>query len=90
MLGALLGLFESIGLTFEGDDLAIVGEAIDQGDDASGVGEDLVPFGERTVRGYDGALLLVAAVGELEEQIGMAVGVREVATSSIQSRSKLA
>jgi len=39
LLGALLGLLESIGFTFEGDDLAIVGEAIDQGDNASGVGE---------------------------------------------------
>ena len=49
LLGALLGFFESIRFAFEGDDLAVVGEAIDQGDDAGGVGEDLVPFGERSI-----------------------------------------
>jgi hypothetical protein len=37
-----------------------VHEAIDHGDDAGGIGEDIAPFGEGPVRGHDGAFLLVA------------------------------
>ena len=54
-------------------------EAVDQGDHAGGVGEDLAPFGEGAVGGDQRALLLVAAVNELEQQIGMTVGIGEVA-----------
>src|SRR4029434_1037817 len=54
-------------------------ETIDEGDHAGGVGEDLVPFGKGAVGGDDGARLLVAARDELEEEVGMAVGVGEIA-----------
>jgi hypothetical protein len=70
---------EAVGFAFDGEDLGIVDEAVDQGDDAGGVGEDLVPFCERPVGGHDRALVLVAAADELEQQVGMAVGVGQVA-----------
>lgn len=77
--GALFGFLEAVGLALDGDDFGLVQEAIDEGDDAGGVGEDLVPLGEGAVGGDDGAPELVAAVGEFEQQIGVAVGVGEVA-----------
>jgi hypothetical protein len=45
LLGALFGLLETIGLSLDGDDLDLVNEAIDQGDDAGDVGKDLTPLG---------------------------------------------
>ncbi len=75
----LFGFLEAVGLALDGDDFGVVDEAIDQGDDAGGVGEDLVPFGERFVGRNDRGLLLVAARDDLEQQIGMAVGIGEVA-----------
>jgi hypothetical protein len=54
-------------------------EAINKGDGTGGVWEHLVPFGEGPVGGDDGARLLVTTRDELEEEVGMAVGVGEVA-----------
>src|SRR5215471_14335592 len=68
-----------VGLAIEPVDLGMMNEAIDEGDDAGSVGEHLVPFDERTVGGDDRARLLVAARDELEEEVGVAVGVGEVA-----------
>ena len=70
---------EAVAFALDGEDLGVVDEAIDQGDDAGGVGEDLAPFCERAVGGDHGALVLVTAADELEQQIGMAVGIGEVA-----------
>ena len=53
-------------------------EAIDQGGDAGRGGEDLAPFGERAIGRHQGALVLIAARDELEQQIGMAVRVGEI------------
>ena len=53
-------------------------EAVDQRDDTGGVGEDLAPLGERAVGGDERALALVAAADELEQQVGVAVGIGEV------------
>ena len=47
--GELLGLLEAVAVGFDVDHLGAVDEAIDEGDDAGGVGEDLAPFGERLV-----------------------------------------
>jgi hypothetical protein len=35
LLGAVMSFFEAIGVTFDGDDLGIVDEAVDQRDDAN-------------------------------------------------------
>ncbi len=79
LLGAFLGLLEAVGFALDGDDLGVVDEAVDQGDDAGGVGEDLVPFGEGAVGGDQGAFGLVAAADQFEQQVGVAVGVGEIA-----------
>jgi hypothetical protein len=56
----------------------VVDKTIDQGGDAGRGGEDLAPFGEWAIGRDQGALVLVAARDELEQQIGMAVRVGEV------------
>ena len=76
---ALLGLLEAIGRPLDGDDLGVVHQAIDQRDDTGGVGEDLAPLGEGAVGGNQGGLLFVAAADEFEQQVGVAVGVGQVA-----------
>src|SRR5215470_16414336 len=76
---ALFRLLVPVGLAIESVDLGMMNEAIDEGDDAGSVGEHLVPFDERTVGGDERARLLVAARDELEEEVGVAVGVGEVA-----------
>ena len=70
---------EAGGLALDGQDLGVVDEAVHEGDDAGGVGEDLAPFGERPIGGDERALSLVAATDEFEQQIGMAVGIGEIA-----------
>ena len=54
-------------------------QAIDQGDDAGGIWKDLAPFGEGPVGGDDRAVVLVTATDEFEQQIGMAIGIGEIA-----------
>src|SRR5215468_11502612 len=76
---ALFGLLAPVGLAVESVDLGMMNEAIDEGDDAGSVGEHLVPFDERTVGGDERARLFVAAGDELEEEVGVAVGVGKVA-----------
>src|SRR5215470_17611671 len=76
---ALFRLLVPVGLAIESVDLGMMDEAIDEGDDAGSVGEHLVPFDERTVGSDERARLLVAARDELEEEVGVAVGVGEVA-----------
>ena len=49
LLAALLGLLEAVGLALDLNDLGVVYEAVDEGDDAGGIGEDLAPFGEWAV-----------------------------------------
>ena len=51
---AFLGLLAAPGIAVDGDDLGVVDEAVDQGDDAGGVGEGLAPLGERSVGGDSG------------------------------------
>jgi hypothetical protein len=44
--GALLSFLEAIAVTGQGEDLRAMHETVNEGDDAGGVGEDLVPFAE--------------------------------------------
>ena len=60
------------------DDLGIVDQAIDERDDTGGIGEDLAPFGERSVGGHQGGSFLVTAADQLEHQIGVAVGIGQI------------
>ncbi len=52
--GALVGFLEAGGIPFDGDDLAVVDETVDQADDAGGVREDLRPLREGFIGGDDG------------------------------------
>ena len=47
--GAFLGFLEAVTLPFQGDDLGPMHEAVDEGDDAGGVGEDLCPFSKHFI-----------------------------------------
>ena len=76
--GAFGSLFEAVGFAIDCDDLGVMDEAINQGGDAGCGGEDLTPFSEWAIGGHQGALVLIAARDELEQQIGMAVRVGEV------------
>jgi hypothetical protein len=76
---------KAIGVTFDGDDLGIVDEAVDQRDDASAVWEHLAPFGERPISGDPRALALITPRDEFGHEVGMAVGTGEIPTSSITS-----
>jgi len=49
LLGAFLRLLEAIGFALNGQDFGVVDEAVDQGDNAGSIGEDLVPFCERPI-----------------------------------------
>ena len=78
LLGSLLGFLEAVGVAVDGEDFGVVDEAVDQGDDAGGVGKDFTPLGERSIGCYEGALTLVAAVDELEQEVSVTVGIGEV------------
>jgi len=61
------------------DERRVVQETVDQRDNACGVGEHLAPFGEVAIGGDQGAPVLIPPRDQLEHQIGMAIGVGEVA-----------
>ena len=78
LFGAGHGFFEAIGLALEHDDPTSVDQSVDEGDDAGGVGEDLVPFFEGAVGGDDGALGLIATGDHLEQEVSKAAGVGQI------------
>jgi hypothetical protein len=61
------------------DDFGVMDQAIDEGNDTSGIGKYFRPFCERLVGGYQRAFLLVPTVDQFEQQVGMAVRVGQVA-----------
>ena len=73
------GLAPAIAPTFDEEDLDVVSQAVDQGDGAGGVGEDGVPVLERQVGCDEQGAVLVTTADELEEQVGGAGVVGEVA-----------
>ena len=77
--GALLRFFEAIRLALDRDDFGMMHESIDERDHAPGVRKHLGPRGEGFVGSHQGALLFVASIQELEEQIGMAIRVGQIA-----------
>ena len=70
---------EAPGLGAGVDDVGAVGEAVDDGLGQPGVGEDLGPLAERQVGGDDQRAAFVALGEDLEDELGGAVGQREVA-----------
>ena len=73
-----LGLAPAIAPALEDEDLDVVGESVDEGDGARGIGEDGVPVLEGQVGSDEQGAVLVAAADELEEEVGGASVVGEV------------
>src|SRR3984957_21257771 len=67
---AEIAVFESVAVSFQGDDVGVVDEAVDHGGGDGVVAEDLAPASERLVRRHDEAGPLVPAPDELEEKGG--------------------
>jgi hypothetical protein len=88
--GERLGLLEAVAVGLDVDDLGAMDEAVDEGVDAGGVGEDPVPLGEGLVGAeQDGLAGVVAAGDDLEEEIGIATVVGQVRSSMARtSRSQ--
>ena len=74
----LLGLFESVGLSLDIDDLGVVYQAIHQGDNAGSVGKDLTPFLEGPVGRDQSRSLFVTPRDDLKQQVGVTVGVGKI------------
>jgi len=74
----LASFLQAVRFAFDRDDLGQMHEAIDERDDTGGVREHFVPFGERSIRCHDPAVVLVSPANQLEQQILMAIRVREV------------
>src|SRR5580693_6073323 len=66
---AQIAVFEPVAVSFQGDDVGVVDEAVDHGGGDGVVAEDLAPAAEWLVGGDDEAGPLVAAGDELEEQV---------------------
>ncbi len=67
-------------LTFDQSDVGVMSEAIDEGDDAGGVGEDGRPVFEGEIgRDEDRSILLVTGIDDLEEQVSGMIVVGEIA-----------
>jgi hypothetical protein len=69
---------EAPGLGAGVDDVGAVGESVDDGLGEAGVGEHLGPFPEGEVGGEDQRAAFVAFGEDLEDELGGAVGQREV------------
>ena len=67
---AEISVFEPVAVSFQGDDVGVVDEAVDHGGGDGVVAEDLAPAAERLVGRDDEAGSFVAARDELEEQVG--------------------
>jgi hypothetical protein len=74
-----LRLLELVRLALDVDDVGVVRQPVDQGDDASGVGEHVGPLAKRAVGADQRRTFLVAQRDDLEEQVGVGVVVAEVA-----------
>ena len=60
-------------------DDGVVQQSVEQRGGHYGVAEDLSPFGKAAIRGEDHGAFFIASVDQLEEQIGPALGDRQVA-----------
>jgi hypothetical protein len=67
------------GVGVDVDLVAVLGEAVDESDDAGGAGEDGAPLFEGKVGRDDRRAVLVAAADDFEEDVGGAAVAREVA-----------
>jgi hypothetical protein len=67
------------GVRIDVDLVAVLGEAVDEGDDAGGAWEDSAPLLKGQVGGDDGRAVLVAAADDVEEDVGGAAVAGQIA-----------
>ena len=80
MLGDEIGVgTEAIAGAFDLDDDGMVEQTVEECRSDDRVAEDLAPFGKAAIAGQDHGALFVAGIDELEEEIGAAVGDRQIA-----------
>ena len=65
----MAGDAEPVGLGAGLDDVGVEGDAVDDGGDEAGVGDDFAPFAEGEVRGDGDAGLLLSFGQDLEQQL---------------------
>jgi hypothetical protein len=76
----LLGFLEAVAVAVDFENLGAMDEAVDEGDGAGGMREDLGPVVEGLVGAEQDGLGGVVATGDdLEEEVGVAAAVGEVA-----------
>ncbi len=76
--GLQLAFAEAIALAFNDEEIDVVREAVDEGGDASGIGENGVPVLEDEIGGDDDRAAFVTAIDDFEEQVGSTGVVREI------------
>ena len=69
----------AVALAFDESYFTVMDEPVDEGDDAGGAWKNGVPVAEGEVGGEDKALVFITPADDLEEQIGVAIVVGEVA-----------
>jgi hypothetical protein len=69
----------AVGLAEDLEAVAVLGESIDEGDDAGGTREGVAPLLEREIGRYDGRALFVASADDVVEEVGGAGVAREIA-----------
>src|SRR5215467_6101091 len=71
---------DAVGSAFDQGDVGMMRQAIQQRGDASGVGENGVPFFEGLVGGEQDRIALIALVNHFEEQVGGVGVVSQIST----------
>ena len=70
---------EAVAGTFDLDDHGMVEQTVEECRGHDRVTEDFTPFGKAAIAGQDHGTLFVAGIDELEEEVGAAVGDRQIA-----------
>ncbi len=76
--GLQFAFAEAIAPAFNEQQIHVVGEPVDEGGDAGGMGKDGVPVFESTIGAEQNGAAFVTAIDDFEEQVGGAGVVREI------------
>ena len=74
----LLCLLLPVRLPLDANDFGVMDQPVNECHDAGRVGEHFVPVSKRFIGCQQRAFLLVAAADQLEQQVGITAGIREV------------
>ena len=65
---------------FKDGNIGMMGQAVQEGGDAGGVGKDVVPIGEAAIGGEENRAVFIPPVDDFVEQIGGMIVVRQIPT----------